>query len=107
MRIAARLLAISLFFGVSVSHAHAEGDVAEGERLARDLCTRCHNVEPGAPFKQYPPSFAAIAVYRSAEEIRWRLILPPLHSSMPRLGDIFSSDNINSLVAYIASLEKL
>ena len=106
MCLVARLLVVFIFYGALASNVHAEGSVAEGERLARERCMFCHNVEPGGPFKQYPPSFAAIAVYRSAEEVRWRLIAPPLHSSMPQLSELFYAESIDSLVAYITSLEK-
>ncbi len=107
MRISALFSAMSLLFGVWISAAQAQGDVADGERLAREICARCHNVEPGAPFKLFPPSFAAIAAYRSAEDIRWKIIAPPLHTGMPQLGDLyFIPDNMDDLIAYITSLEE-
>ena len=99
-------LAIPVILAVFASHAHAEGDVTEGERLAREICARCHNVEPDGPFKLFPPSFASIAVYRPAEDIRWKIIAPPLHTDMPQLSYFYlAPDNIGHLVAYITSLE--
>ena len=108
MRIGLVFLAISLLLGFSTSSAYAEGDVTEGEKLAREICSRCHNVEPGGPFKEYPPSLASIAVFRTAEDIRWKIMAPPLHSGMPRLVELFfiSPDNIDDVIAYIASLEE-
>ena len=88
-----------------ISTAFAEGDVDVGEEIARESCVRCHNVEPGGPFKEHPPSFAAIAVYRSEEQIYGRIVFPPLHSSMPQLGYMLSPDNVEHVVAYIRSLE--
>ena len=90
-----------------VSHALAadEGHVVDGQLLAREWCSRCHNIEPGGPFKKHPPSFSAIAVYRSTEQIHARITIPPLHSNMPSLGYILTPKNVNSLVAYIKSLE--
>ena len=90
---------------LSISTALAEGDVAVGEEIARESCVRCHNVEPGGPFKEHPPTFAAIAVYRSDEQIYGRIMFPPLHSSMPEIGYMLSPDNVEHLVAYIRSLE--
>lgn len=90
---------------LSISTAFAEGDVATGEEIARESCVRCHNVEADGPFKEHPPSFAAIAVYRSEEQIFGRIMFPPLHSSMPQLGYMLSPDNVEHLVAYIRSLE--
>ena len=106
MQTIARLLAVSLLCSISIANAHAEGEVAEGERLSREICVRCHNIEPGGPFKLFPPSFASIAVFRSADDIRWKIIAPPLHTGMPQLGDYLAPDNVESLVAYITSLEK-
>ena len=84
---------------------HAEGDEVEGEKLAREWCTRCHNIERDGPFKQHPPSFASIAVYRSDEQIHGRIMIPPLHSNMPQIAYILMPDNIDHLIAYIRSLE--
>ena len=86
--------------------ALAEGDVVKGQALAREFCARCHNVEADGPFNRHPPSFAAIAVYRSDEQIFGRTMFPPLHSAMPQLAYSLSPDNVQHLVAYIRSLEK-
>jgi len=91
--------------GLFITHAYAEGDPAIGKQLAHETCIRCHNVEPGGTFKQQPPSFAAIAVYRSEEQIYGRIVFPPLHAGMPQLGYLLTPDNVKHLVAYIQSLE--
>jgi len=88
-----------------ISAAFAEGDAAMGEEIARESCVRCHNVEPGGAFKEHPPSFAAIAVYRSDEQIYGRIVFPPLHAAMPQIGYLLTPDNVEHLVAYIRSLE--
>ena len=82
------------------------GDAAEGEKLAHELCAGCHQVDPGGGFKQHPPSFSSIAVYRSREQIFGRIVYPPLHTGMPNLGFRLSPENIRHLIAYIASLEE-
>lgn len=91
---------------VSLAADVAGGDAAKGRELARELCARCHNVEAGGAFKQHPPSFAAIAVFRSKEQIFGRVMYPPLHTGMPQLGYQLNPDNVQHLVAYIASLEE-
>ena len=92
--------------GVWVSAAGAAGNIQNGERTAREACVICHNVEKNGAFKQHPPSFAAIAVYRSDNQIRNRIFYPDVHSGMRQhLGFVFSVDKIEDLVAYIRSLE--
>jgi mono/diheme cytochrome c family protein len=104
--VALRVLAfVVACLGLGISAAAADGDVKEGERIARESCSRCHNVEPKGPFKLHPPSFASIAVYRSVEQIRGRIIFPPLHASMPEIGYMLSPRNVDHVVAYITSLE--
>ena len=53
-----------------------------------------------------PPSFAAIAVYRSRDEIWGRIAFPPLHSRMVGASDFLVPGNVEDLVAYIVSLEE-
>ena len=103
-----RGLAVVLLCGAAISTAQAQGNSAEGQILARETCSACHNVEPGGPLKLFPPSFASIASYRSAEVIYWKIVAPPLHSTMPRFGDLvyLSPDNVDNVVAYIMSLEE-
>ncbi|MCP4317370.1 MAG: cytochrome c [Hyphomicrobiales bacterium] len=95
----------TLFFTLMTTNGFAQGDAAAGEELARKWCARCHDVEPGGPFKLHPPSFASIAVYRSGEQIYGRILFPPLHSNMPQIGYILTPDNVDDLAAYIGSLE--
>lgn len=88
------------------AQAQAEDPLPElGRDLAQEFCVKCHDVEPGGAFKEYPPSFASIAVYRSAEQIRARILHPPYHVSMPEFQDYMIAGNVEDLVAYIQSLE--
>ncbi len=105
MRFSTIVFAASLVVGF-VAPAHGEGDAAVGAKLAREQCVRCHNIEPGGPFKLHPPSFASIAVFRSQEQILGRILYPPLHSSMSQIGYYLTPDNVDHLVAYIVSLER-
>lgn len=75
-----------------------------GKAIADEYCVQCHNVEPNGPFKMEPPSFAAIAIYRSEDQIRQRIIMP-IHESMPHYADYMIGGNIDDMVAFIASLE--
>ena len=99
----AMTLAISM---AAATQALAEGSAAEGAELAKKWCARCHNVSPNAPFKLQPPSFAAIAVYRSKDQIYGRIAYPNIHTGMPQLSFVLTPDGIEDLVAYIVSLEK-
>jgi len=85
--------------------AIAEGDADKGRELAERLCTRCHNIEPGGPYKLHPPSFASIAVFRAPHQIWGLIALPPLHSTMWGADQFADSKSLDNLVAYIVSLE--
>jgi len=76
-----------------------------GKDIADEYCVQCHNVAADGPFKLEPPSFAAIATYRSKEQIRHRIIMP-IHEAMPRYTEYMIGGNIDDMVAYIGSLEK-
>ena len=83
----------------------AEGDSVKGRTLAEEWCSRCHDIAPEGAFKKQPPSFAAIAVYRSAGQIHSRISTPTVHFGMPRFARILEPGRIDDLVAYIVSLE--
>ena len=96
-------LAIALI-GLSGVAKAQDGNVTMGRQIAEEYCVTCHMIDRGGPFKQEPPSFAAIAVYRSPDQIRARIV-QPIHSDMPRYIDYMIGGNIDDMVAYIASLE--
>jgi mono/diheme cytochrome c family protein len=81
------------------------GDAANGKKLAAAKCARCHNIEPGGAFKQHPPTFQAIAIYRREPDIWGRIISPSPHSGMPEVVWDLSPDDVQDLVAYIISLD--
>lgn len=105
MRIARFGYCCGILATVMTSAAVAEGDVDLGAEIARESCVRCHDVESNGAFKEYPPSFAAIAVYRSDDQIYGRIMFPPVHVGMPEIGYMLSPINVEHLVAYIRSLE--
>ena len=100
------VLAIGMI-SVSATQSIAQDSdmIAEGRELAQEWCSKCHNIEAGGPFKLHPPSFASIAVYRSAEQIYGRIITPPVHSSMPQVAYVLTTENLEVLSSYIQSLE--
>lgn len=75
-----------------------------GQDIAEEYCVQCHDVGYDGSFKLDPPSFAAIAVYRSSDQIRERIVRP-IHETMPRYSEYMIGGNIDDMVAYIASLE--
>ncbi|MFQ5973748.1 MAG: c-type cytochrome [Alphaproteobacteria bacterium] len=88
--------------GMEQPVAWAQGDVGKGRDLAARWCSRCHNIEPDGRMKQHPPDFAAIAVYRTGDRIKEKIIAP--HRSMPDVASVLGL-NVDDLVAYIVSLE--
>jgi mono/diheme cytochrome c family protein len=99
------LIACIFLAGVAFWHnqAHGQGDAEAGEDLAADWCSRCHDIGREGQMKQNPPSFAAIAVYRSPDQIRSKIIAP--HAAMPEVVQVLGL-NADDLVAYIVSLEQ-
>lgn len=81
------------------------GDPEMGRQIAEEYCVSCHDIGAEGAFRQSPPSFAAIAVYRSRPQIKMR-ILAPEHGAMPDYSDYMIGNNIDDMVAYIASLEE-
>jgi mono/diheme cytochrome c family protein len=82
-------------------------DIEKGREIAETYCSGCHDVGPGGKMKQDPPAFAAIAAYRTPEQIRLRIIAP--HAPMPKViftwQWLVSEVSVDDVVAYIASLE--
>ena len=98
------LLAMSAFTG---SQALAqEGDPARGQAIAQQQCARCHDVAKGGAFKQMPPSFQSIAIYRTKPDIWARIIAPSPHASMPDMTWALTADQVQDVLAYILSLDQ-
>ncbi|MEX0277634.1 MAG: cytochrome c [Ruegeria sp.] len=97
------LLTVGLLVGIPAHHAEA-GDIEMGRSIAEEYCVQCHSIGADGKFKMDPPSFAAIAKFRSQQQIK-QLIESPRHQDMPRYSDYMISGNIDDMVAYIVSLE--
>jgi mono/diheme cytochrome c family protein len=100
--VAAASLAVTLVLGLLPAAPLAADAVERGAALSAEWCARCHDVEPGGAMKEEPPSFAAIAVYRSVETMRSAMIAP--HQGMPPLVEVLGLET-DDLIAYITSLE--
>jgi hypothetical protein len=83
--------------------AQAEGDTVAGRELAVEWCRRCHDIWPGGGVTDDPTSFAAIAMFRTPEEIRSNILAP--HAMMPEVARVLGL-NVDDLVAYITSLSR-
>lgn len=79
------------------------GDAAAGREVAERWCARCHDIAPGGAFRQEPPAFAAIAVYRTPERIWAQIVAPQVHTAMPDLAAVLGLSAAD-LTAYITSL---
>jgi mono/diheme cytochrome c family protein len=99
------LIACVFLAGVALwqSRVRAQGDPEVGQDRAADWCSRCHDIGREGRMKQEPPSFAAIAVYRTAEQIRSKINAP--HTGMPEVAQVLGL-NVDDLVAYIVSLDE-
>jgi mono/diheme cytochrome c family protein len=99
------LVACAFLAGITLvpSHVRGQGNPEVGQDLAADWCSRCHDIGREGQMKQEPPSFAAIAAYRSAEQIRSKIMVP--HTGMPEVAQVLGL-NVDDLVAYIVSLEE-
>ncbi|MFA3916808.1 c-type cytochrome [Ruegeria hyattellae] len=85
--------------------AAEDGNVEMGRDIAEEYCVQCHDISESGSFKMDPPSFAAIAKFRSRMQIMQRIEMP-VHSDMPRYSDYMIGGNIGDMVAYIISLEE-
>ena len=96
---------LALSFTASPAWAQAEGDPGRGQALAQEQCARCHDITKGGAFKQMPPSFQAIAIYRTKPDIWSRIIAPSPHAAMPDMTWTLTADQVQDVLAYIVSLD--
>lgn len=95
-----------LLAGLNGSPALAQdGDPARGQAIAQEQCARCHDVAKGGAFKQMPPSFQAIAIYRTRPDIWSHIIAPSPHAAMPDMTWALTADEVQDVLAHILSLD--
>ena len=80
-------------------------DAENGKKIAGEKCARCHNIEIGGAFKQRPPTFQAIAIYRTEPDIWSRIIAPSPHAGMQEVVWELQPQEIQDILAYITSLD--
>jgi mono/diheme cytochrome c family protein len=80
-------------------------DAVNGRKIAAERCSRCHEIGKGGAFKQRPPTFQAIAIYRNPDDIWARIIAPSPHSGMPDVSWSMLPDEVQDVLAYITSLD--
>ncbi len=99
---AVRILFVLLLASLAVHDAAAQ-DIGEGERIARQWCGNCHQIE------RYPartsdaiPSFSAIAQMPSTTQASLAAFLSSSHGRMPDYA--LTRSEIRDVSAYILSL---
>lgn len=86
--------------------ALAADQLAEGEKILRDNCSRCHAIgkEDASPHDQAPPFRNVMKIY-GAESLEEALAegLVTGHPDMPEF--VFPPEQVGAIVAYLHSLE--
>jgi mono/diheme cytochrome c family protein len=101
--LAATSFATGLMIGaLGVATAAAGPD--EGLRLARQWCTSCHIVAPGAGGSDAAPPFETIANNPMVTEGGLRAWLADPHPPMPKFD--LTRDETEAIIAYIKSLKR-
>jgi mono/diheme cytochrome c family protein len=100
-----RITFVLALFCAGAAAAQGVGDPEAGKALAEEYCARCHDIAPGGAFKQNPPSFAAIAAYRTPDDIVGRIWYPAMHTRMPPMSMLLMPEQVDDITAYIVSLE--
>ena len=91
--------------------AHAQqatqvGNVQQGLRLARELCTQCHLVDKvaGRSTNANAPTFEAIAKTPGLTSAALAAALQTSHHAMPNI--VIKGADANNIIAYILSLKE-
>ena len=101
------LLCVSLVPAMAAAHAalgQEIGSAKAGYDLAREVCSRCHAVEPDAPVSPDigAPPFIEIADDPSRTPMALSVWFRSPHPTMPDL--VLSADEVSDLLAYFAAL---
>jgi len=81
------------------------GDVVAGNRLAKTLCSDCHQVDADDPLLPTgAPPLADVAALTSTTALSLRVFLKSNHETMPNYQ--LSTDQIDRLVEFILSLKR-
>lgn len=88
---------------VAVSAAHAAGDKARGDKLARQWCNSCHTVEARDTSRKFNAGPEFIDLAKKSPSYLVTAINKP-HDFMPKFPTLSPRDKEN-LVAHIRSLK--
>ncbi|MSO65411.1 MAG: cytochrome c [Alphaproteobacteria bacterium] len=102
----ARGIVITLFAGAGLPWVVIDAsaaDAARGRQLAQQVCTGCHQIDPGsARAADTAPAITTIAASPDRDRAYLRAWLSTPHRTMPALD--LTRDQIDYLAAYIGSL---
>ncbi|MGO9672985.1 MAG: c-type cytochrome [Methylocella sp.] len=99
------LIGVLMCAGLTPSDAQS-ADPSAGRHLAETVCSACHRVGADSPPGKNPdaPSFVDMSRMPSMSELAIKVFLRTSHPTMPNF--ILSSEEIDSVTAYILSLRK-
>ncbi len=102
-----KLSLVALFVAFSLPAAAATADPTLGHRLAKDVCSSCHQIDAHTPptnKNSGAPSFVDVAKMPSTNERALNVFLRSSHRNMPNI--VLSPEEIDSISAYILSLNR-
>jgi mono/diheme cytochrome c family protein len=99
---------VGMIFALAPSSVRGQplmGDIAEGHRIAREVCAECHRVERGEIDSRpsSPASFKTVADKPSTTAVSLRVFLRTPHANMPNLR--LSPSETEDIIGYILSLK--
>ncbi len=104
--LAATPFLVAFAFSSALAGSAASHDVADGEKLLRDNCSRCHAIgqEGESPLPIAPPFREVMKIYGagSLEEALGEGLVTG-HADMPEF--VFPPDQVGAIVAYLHTLE--
>lgn len=89
---------------IPAAEAQEFGNAARGRAFAAQLCSDCHQTEPGNPASTEPaaPPFTAVAKTRGMTAFALGVWLQTSHPTMPNIK--LKPETMDDIVAYILSL---
>jgi mono/diheme cytochrome c family protein len=98
---------LGLLLLLAAGEALAEGDAEEGRKVAQTWCARCHVVGTEKPYGGIDSTPTFFLMSEKLDEYRQRVLTLKGRRPHKVLGlDEVSNDDLESLVAYIGTLER-
>lgn len=97
---------VVLAAAASAAEAQEPGSVEEGYRLAEEVCTECHAIEPGDldSFNVDAPPFEEVANTPGMTALALSVWFRTPHPTMPNF--VIEEGEASDLIAYILSLKE-